>query len=175
MKKGLLAAVLLACAATTFYFCKTDTKPTVLTGNKTYVRLSGEPERLNPLTTEEANAMQVMSYMFPTLLDFDPKTLELTPVLAKSRPIIATIDTGKLKGGTSYTYEIRDEAMWDNGTPVTAADFVFTVKATFQIISTRFRVQNGFNRKNEIGGSDGCTVVPHRFVTDFVSVRRTAF
>ncbi len=129
MKKALLPALLLVFVTTTFYFCKSDNKTTVLTGNKTFVRLSNEPERLNPLTTEESNAMQVMSYMFPSLLDFDPQTLELTPILAKSRPVVATIDTGVLKGGTSYSYEIRDEAAWDNGSPVTAADFVFTVKA----------------------------------------------
>ncbi len=129
MKKALLPALLLVCVTSTFYFCKSDNKTAALTGNKVYVRLSNEPERLNPLTTEESNAMQVMSYMFPSLLDFDPQTLELTPILAKSRPVVATIDTGALKGGTSYTYEIRDEATWDNGTPVTAADFVFTVKA----------------------------------------------
>ena len=100
-----------------------------MTGNKTYVRLSTDPDRLNPLTTEDGNAMQVISYMFPALLDFDPQTLELTPLLAKNRPIVVPIDTGKLKGGTSYTYEIRDEAMWDNGKPVTAADYIFTIKA----------------------------------------------
>jgi peptide/nickel transport system substrate-binding protein len=129
MKRTFLTTVLLVCVATTFYFCKTGEISAALTGNKTYVRLSGEPERLNPLTTEDVNAMQVMSYIYPRLLDFDPQTLELTPVLAKSRPIVATIDTGKLKGGTSYTYEIRDEAMWDNGKPVTAADVVFSLKA----------------------------------------------
>ena len=129
MKKAILLASLFLSAAFIFSFCKSDNKTAALVGNKTYVRLSGEPERLNPLTTEESNAIQVMSYIFPTLLDFDAKTLELTPILAKSRPVVATIDTGKLKGGTSYTYEIRDEAMWDNGSPVTAADFIFTLKA----------------------------------------------
>jgi peptide/nickel transport system substrate-binding protein len=128
MKKVILGALLLIFVVTTFYFCKSDNKSETLTGNKAFVRLSGEPPALNPLTTEDVNAMQVMSYIFLPLLDYDPQTLELVPVLAKSRPIIATIDTGKLKGGTSYTYEIRDEAVWENGTPVTAADFVFTVK-----------------------------------------------
>lgn len=150
MKKAILATSLLILVASIFSLCKFDNKPPVLTGNRTYVRLSGEPERLNPLTTEEANAMQVMSYMFPTLLDFDAQTLELTPILAKSRPIVATIDTGKLKGGTSYTYEIRDEAMWDNGKPVTAADFIFTLKAILNPKSGANNWRSGLDFINDV-------------------------
>ncbi len=145
MKKALLAAFLLICLASIFQFCKSDNKTAALTGNKAFVRLSNEPERLNPLTTEESNAMQVMSYMFPSLLDFDPQTLELVPVLAKIRPVVATIDTGSMKGGTSYTYEIRDEAMWDNGTPVTAADVVFTVKAILNPKSGASNLRSGLD------------------------------
>lgn len=115
-----------------FSACNNDPKPTAstpITGNNVYLRLPLEPNGLNLLTTEDAAAMQVGSQIFQSLLDFDPKTLELTPVLAKARPTVTTIDTGRLKGGTAYTYEIRDEAAWPNGTPVTAADVVFTVKA----------------------------------------------
>jgi peptide/nickel transport system substrate-binding protein len=115
-----------------FSACKNDAKPTTstpITGNNVYLRLPLEPNGLNLLTTEDAASIQVGNQIFQSLLEFDPKTLELTPVLAKSRPTITTIDTGRLKGGTAHTYEIRDEAAWPNGTPVTAADVVFTVKA----------------------------------------------
>jgi peptide/nickel transport system substrate-binding protein len=104
--------------------CKTENKK----GNSVAIRLAGEPERLNPVTTEEANATQVMSHIFMPLLDFDPKTLELTPVLAKNRPLVVNIDTGKFQGNLGYVYEIRDEAIWDNGKPVTASDYIFTIK-----------------------------------------------
>ena len=115
-----------------FSACKNDPKTTVqtpITGNNVYVRLPSEPKSLNLLTTEDAASIQVGNQIFQSLLDFDPKTLELTPVLAKARPTVTTIDTGSLKGGTAYTYEIRDEATWTSGAPVTAADVVFTVKA----------------------------------------------
>ncbi len=123
----LLAAFLTLVAA-----CKNNSKTDTaapLTGNDVYVRLGSEPNSLNPLTTEDASAMQVMNQMFQTLLEFDPQTLELTPVLAKSRPTTVKLDTGRFKGGASYTYEIRDEATWKDGSPVTASDVVFTVKA----------------------------------------------
>jgi peptide/nickel transport system substrate-binding protein len=103
-------------------------KPDNGRGNVATIRLPTEPDKLNPLATEDMSAILVMNQIFMQLLDFDPKTLELVPTLAKNRPTIVRIDTGMYKGGTAYTYEIREEAAWDNGTPVTAADYVFTVK-----------------------------------------------
>ena len=119
-------------------------------GNTATVRLTGEPERLNPLTTEDVNATQVMGLIFLSLLDFDPQTLELVPVLAKSRPSVSTIDTGVYKGGTSYTYEIRDEATWDNGNPITAADYIFTVKAILNKKSGANNLRSGLDFINDI-------------------------
>jgi ABC-type transport system substrate-binding protein len=104
--------------------CKTENKR----GNTVTIRLAGEPERLNPVTTEESNATQIMSHIFMPLLDFDPKTLELTPILAKNRPLVVNIDTGAFQGKLGYVYEIRDEATWDNGKPITSSDYIFTIK-----------------------------------------------
>jgi peptide/nickel transport system substrate-binding protein len=111
--------------------CKNDNSKTPLTGNAVYIRLGNEPSGLNPLTTEDASALQVTSQIFQTLLEQDPQTLELTPVLAKTRPSVASIDTGRFKGGTSYVYEIREEATWKDGTPVMASDVAFTIKTIF--------------------------------------------
>lgn len=127
----LFSGVLLTLLAV-FNGCKNDPKATTatpLTGNAVYVRLGNEPNSLNLLTTEDASGIQVGNQIFQSLLDFDPKTLELTPVLAKSRPTVVTIDTGRFKGGSAYTYDIREEATWTDGSPVTAADVVFTMKA----------------------------------------------
>ena len=113
--------------------CKNDAKTvatsTPITGNNVYVRLGNEPNTLNLLMTEDASSIHVGNQIFQSLLEFDPKTLELTPVLAKSRPIVTHVDTGSCKGGASYMYEIREEATWGDGAPVTAADVVFTIKA----------------------------------------------
>jgi peptide/nickel transport system substrate-binding protein len=130
MTKASILAILAFSLGSICFFqaCKGD-KTLSQKGNKAYVRIPAEPQRLNPLTTEEANSIQVMGHIFMSLLDYDPQTLAIQPVLAKTRPTVVPITEGVLKGGTAYTFEIRDEAVWDNGTPVTAADFVFTVKA----------------------------------------------
>ncbi len=122
----LFGFMLLMVTSNSFIACTSDKDKK---GNKAYIRIPSEPEKLNPLTTEDVNAVQVMSNIFLSLLDFDAKTLDLVPVLAKNRPIATPIDTGKYKGGIAYTYEIREEATWDNGKPVTAADYIFTIKA----------------------------------------------
>ena len=59
----------------------------------------------------------------------DEETLKVVPGLAKSLPTVSEITTGPFKGNKSYTFEILEEATWGDGKPVTAADYVFTIKA----------------------------------------------
>jgi peptide/nickel transport system substrate-binding protein len=138
----LFGFMLLMVTSYSFIACTSDKDKK---GNTAYIRIPGEPEKLNPLTTEDANAVQVMSNIFLSLLDFDAKTLELVPVLAKNRPAATPIDTGKYKGGIAYTYEIRDEATWDNGKPITAADYIFTIKAILNKKSGANNLRSGLD------------------------------
>ncbi len=91
-------------------------------------RLSADPEKLSPFTSVDAITLQLLSNLFQKLTDFDPVTLERKPVLVKTVPQIVKVDTGKWKGGISLTYEMKDSAHWDNGTPITAADYLFSLK-----------------------------------------------
>ena len=94
-------------------------------------RILSDPDRLNPMLTVNATAIQVVNLLFPRLLDFDPNTYELSPMLAKSRPKMDLITEGKYKGGAAYTFDINEKAVWDNGKPVLATDYLFTMKALF--------------------------------------------
>jgi peptide/nickel transport system substrate-binding protein len=76
----------------------------------------------------DAITQQLLSNLFQKLTDFDPVTLERKPVLVKNMPALVKVDTGKWKGGISLTYEMKDSAHWDNGTPITAADYLFSLK-----------------------------------------------
>ncbi len=126
----------------------TPKQPQEMTVN---VRLVAEPERLNPWLTEESSALQLTQQIYQPLLDFDPVTLELKPILAKSRPLAQPIDTGILRGGTMFTFELHDSARWDNGTPITAADVEFSIKAILSPFSgaNNLRTSIDFIRKFE--------------------------
>lgn len=119
-------------AALLFDSCRTDPKttetptetgPVVVTS-----RLRGNPDAINPYRTVSSVSRYVYRHLFPALLTYDPQTTKLAPMLAKSMPVKKSLTTGPWAGGESYTYEIHDKAVWDNGTPVQASDYIFTLK-----------------------------------------------
>lgn len=97
--------------------------------NDVIIHISGDIDKLNPLTYSAADAGYAITRMFMTLESVDPDSFNVFPVLAKERPVVTLIEDGEYKGGLSLTYEIRPEATWDNGTPITADDYVFSIKA----------------------------------------------
>ncbi len=84
-----------------------------------------DPEMLQPLITLDDQANTIMQQIFQPLLSNDPKTLELIPVLAESRPMIEKTSEGKMR----ITFLIRKEAKWSDGSQVTGKDVEFTIKA----------------------------------------------
>jgi peptide/nickel transport system substrate-binding protein len=124
----------LFCLILIFAACKSDKKKTD-TSNILTVRLNAEPDNLNPLLAGTANARQVAANIFETLLSSDQSGMTPIPALAKELPTVAAIDTGTYKGGVAYTYEINEKAKWNDGTPVAASDYVFTLKTIFNPLS----------------------------------------
>ncbi|GIV33421.1 MAG: peptide-binding protein [Chitinophagales bacterium] len=86
-------------------------------------------DKLNPLTSTDASSTYVEYNIFMYLLDINKETLELNPSLAVARPVITPVTDGEFAGGLAISYEIRPEAVWDNGQPVTGHDVAFTFKA----------------------------------------------
>lgn len=108
--------------------CKRDAEP-----RQTFVelraRLAADPDRIHPMLSTSGYASEVIKLIHFPLLEYHPITLELEPLIAESLPVETPIDTGTLAGGTAYSYTIRPEAVWDDGTPITGADYIFTLKA----------------------------------------------
>jgi peptide/nickel transport system substrate-binding protein len=87
-----------------------------------------DPDKLNPSTSTSADATYIEDMIYMKLLDVDKKTMSIAPELAVSRPTVVEITEGEYKGGLAITYEIRPDAVWDDGSPVLASDVEFTYK-----------------------------------------------
>lgn len=80
---------------------------------------------LNPQTTSDAYAQSYIDpNIFQSLLSYDHATMKLVPVLATSRAEV--VQNGDL---VDLNFELRPEAVWDNGTPVTVDDVLFSFKS----------------------------------------------
>jgi len=99
--------------------------------NEVAIRLEAEPDRLNPLLSTISYARQVFDPLHLYLMNYDPTTLVLVPQLLKETPKIQFLKKGEFEGGTKYSFEIRKEAIWDDGKPVTAYDYEATLKIVF--------------------------------------------
>jgi len=86
------------------------------TANGTLRRgLGGEPSTLDPTAAADSFSFEVLRDLYEGLTTEGPNG-EARPGVAESW----TVDTA----GTEYTFQIRKNARWSNGTPIRAQDFV---------------------------------------------------
>ncbi len=83
-----------------------------------YIHLSSEPSHLNPITSTEAVATSINSYIYETLLDRDYDTLELVPQLAERWEIASN----KLR----YIFYLKKGVLWSDGKEFTADDIIYS-------------------------------------------------
>ena len=122
--------------------CQTDSTVTneaityKRTSDTVIVRMESEPDRLTPLMTTSSYARRVFRQSFFPLEGYDFKTKQYESLLLSKPPQITDITDGPFAGGVAYTLELHPEAVWDNGTPVTGNDYLFTLKAVFNPLVT---------------------------------------
>jgi ABC-type transport system substrate-binding protein len=92
-------------------------------------RLDEPGTGLNPLLTSGGGAHHVARLVVPGAYRVDPATGDLTPWAVVAIP---AVDNGLVEvggdGSVTVTYRIRDEAVWEDGTPMTATDLAFTLE-----------------------------------------------
>lgn len=90
------------------------------------ILLRGNTDGLNSILAKSAISTEILDgNVHSSLLEVNPEGFELRPYLAVARPKIEMLNNDRI----SLSYEIREEAVWDNGTPITAEDYIFTIKA----------------------------------------------
>ena len=79
----------------------------------------GEPETLDPQKTSTTVESNVLRNLFEGLVVQDPK--------GNVAPGVAETWTAS-EDGVTYTFKLRADAKWSNGDPVSASDFVFSLR-----------------------------------------------
>jgi peptide/nickel transport system substrate-binding protein len=82
----------------------------------------GEPDDLHPTNGNSAARSEIFMYTQQFLLGTDYRTLKPKAALCKTLPKIS-------KDGLQYTFQLKDSPRWDDGSPISAEDVVFTFKA----------------------------------------------
>ncbi len=80
------------------------------------INISTEPPDMNSVTTTDSTAISIMRDTVEGLTSLDQNNAPV-PGVAESWDLS--------EDGLTYTFHLRSDAVWSNGTPVTANDFVF--------------------------------------------------
>ncbi len=97
---------------------KTIGNPLAPQGGTFQMAFSSEPEKLNPINSQDLYASYVQQYVMDGLLTQNLDTYEFEPGLAERYEIS--------KDGMTYTFYLRKDAKWSDGKPVTAEDVKFS-------------------------------------------------
>ncbi|MFC2176185.1 ABC transporter substrate-binding protein [Bacteroidota bacterium] len=90
--------------------------------NTVVFHLIGEPDDMHPTNGNSASKSFVHNYTQKCLMASDIINLDVRPELVKAGPEISEDEL-------EFTYELRDEPTWDDGTQLTVQDVIFTFKA----------------------------------------------
>lgn len=118
-----------------------------------------DPDNANPLVAPYALSGMVIDLVQPGLVRRAVTEAGLTyePALARS--------WAWSEGGTTLTYQLRDDLRWDDGRPVTSADVAFS----YELMKDPAVASNWLGDANKIAGVD--TPDPHTVVYRFTERR----
>lgn len=114
----------------------------------TYTSVS--PSNWNELTYQDNNDTQIMSYLTSPLFEFDYKfdaNGEIVPGDFEVEYSFATslTDLSADKDGTKWQITIRNDGKWNDGTPIVAGDFVYTMKEQLNPLFKHYRADSYYN------------------------------
>lgn len=155
-------------------------------GGTFYYNLGSTPTTLNPLSSSDAYASRVQSYILESLLERDVDTFDWKPALAVSWKIS--------DDGLKYDFVLREGVTWHDGKPLTVEDVKFSydaimhpkniyktahLKSYYENIAkveildkktVRFHVKNKYFRNFEVAA--GLTIVPKHIYEDVKKAKK---
>lgn len=110
MKRNLILCIALALISSQAYADNPKPPAELVVGMGTY------RVELHPYKSIYAHEMQLFTALYEGLFSYDPRTLDPVRALAETFE--------KSSDGKTWTFKIRQNAFWSDGSPVTAMDFV---------------------------------------------------
>lgn len=108
-----------------------------MTENSAIVHLSSNPNGLHITNDISTYRAFIYEYTQKTLIRVDIQTLKLVPVVAKSLPESDST-------GTVFTYTLRDDVKWDDGSLITAEDVIFSAKMVIAPLTNNPQVKGNY-------------------------------
>lgn len=124
-----------------------------VTGDWIIRREMADAEKLNPIVTNDASAEDVYTMIYESLNNMNYETYEMIPWIA-SLPEISD-------DHLTYTYKLRKDVKFSDGTQLTGADVIFTMKAIKNLYADDAAQRNYYEsvEKVELLNNDPFTVV----------------
>ncbi|MBL0910926.1 MAG: hypothetical protein IBJ09_01045 [Bacteroidia bacterium] len=104
------------------------------------MRLPAEPTGLNSIVNRDGMKGLVLQYIMFQPLTIDNESLNIFPMVAKNMPIVNRMADSSVH----VTLELRPEARWDDGSAVTVADVLFSLKLCILPWISNGAVKGGF-------------------------------
>lgn len=114
-----------------------------LSENVVVTHLSSEPNTLHPTNGLGSVRNFIFQYTQKRLIRPDLETLETVPQLVKSMPSVS-------KDGLAYTFRLKEGIEWDDGTPFTVEDVIFTVKVNKCPLTNNTNIRSFYKRIDSI-------------------------
>ena len=87
--------------------------------------LSADVATMNPIMSSDTASQRVIGFMFPSFIGADPAAAVLAPAQPNSLAESWEIS----EDGLTYTFTLRQDMTWSDGTPITSADILYSWEA----------------------------------------------
>ena len=90
-----------------------------------FPNLGSDIATLNPILTSDGSSNTINARIFPNFIGIDPDSFALEPGV---RAAVVT-DWELAEDGITYTFTLRDDWTWSDGTPITGEDYKYAFDA----------------------------------------------
>jgi peptide/nickel transport system substrate-binding protein len=103
--------------------CRKGSTDRLRQGDRMVTAMISDPKTFNPLISVDSASSEAVDELFEGLVRLNPKTMLPEGLLASSWE--------HDEAGTTWTFHLRTDVTWHDGTPFTADDVAFTIEAIF--------------------------------------------